>query len=157
MCVQKVSCQTSLGLLIKQPIPFATQVILNDMERGKKNRRLYVRLTEEELAVVKEKAKNYQTITSMLLAAVKNLDNRTMSNKIDVVLELKATLDEQNRQLGKIGANLNQIAKYFNQISNAGIIGDYRVQEAVGLVQSLNEYRDMMNKSNDILITKIIR
>lgn len=127
------------------------------MEKDIKNKSICVRFTEEELAMVKEKAKNYQTMTSMLLTAVRNLDNNTMSNKITHVLELKAALEEQNRQLRKMGSNLNQIAKYFNQISNAGIIGDYRVQEAVEMERAIKEYTEEMEKVNDILIAKIVK
>lgn len=123
----------------------------------KKNKRIYIRLTEEELAMFKEKTKKYPSMTSMLLAAVKNLNEHTMSNRMAHVLELKAELDEQNRQLGRMGANLNQIAKYFNQISNAGIIGDYRVQETIELERAISEYKDVISRTNDILITKIIK
>ena len=127
------------------------------MMKTNKTASIHMRVTEEELAMFKEKTKKYPSMTSMLLAAVKNLNEHTMSNRMAHVLELKAELDEQNRQLGRMGANLNQIAKYFNQISNAGIIGDYWVDEALKAQEAIMAYKLKMEKLNDVIISKILR
>ena len=112
---------------------------------GKKNQ-INIRATDEEFKMIKEKAKNYPSVSSLLLDAVKGFDNRHGRNRIDRMIEFSEAVNSFDRDMVRIGTNLNQIAHALNL---------YKYDESIHL-PSL-EYVQMVIEQNIELDKEILR
>ena len=77
-----------------------------------RNHRITVRFTETEFSIIKTAAKQ----ANMSLASY--VRTQVLKGKVQTKIEIVADVPEIKKLLaefGKIGSNLNQIAKYFNQ------------------------------------------
>ena len=77
-----------------------------------RNHRITVRFTETEFSIIKTAAKQ----ANMSLAS--HVRTQVLKGKVQTKIEIVADVPEIKKLLaefGKIGSNLNQIAKYFNQ------------------------------------------
>ena len=77
-----------------------------------RNHRITVRFTETEFSIIKTAAKQ----ANMSLASY--VRTQVLEGKVQTKIEIVADVPEIKKLLaefGKIGSNLNQIAKYFNQ------------------------------------------
>lgn len=77
----------------------------------RKTRRFDIRLTEEDFRLLGEKAKNYPSISSLVLDAVKNFDTRKGRNRLDTMIEFSENIRKLEVELARIGNNVNQMAK----------------------------------------------
>lgn len=84
-------------------------------QKRNKVKRLEIRLTEDELEFLKQKAKGYPSISSFLLDAVKSHDSRRGRNRIDTMIRFSDLMDKSDADLSRIGNNINQIAHAFNR------------------------------------------
>ena len=57
---------------------------------GRKTKRLWIRMSLEEERLLKEKAVNYKTISSMVWDAIKLFDDKATIGKFDVLNEMVA-------------------------------------------------------------------
>lgn len=87
------------------------------MKKENKTHSLKIRLTEEEFAQFKEKAKAYNSISSMIRIAVEGLDSRTSKSKIEILTEFSTLLQEYDSNFSHVTGSLNQVVKRANQLS----------------------------------------
>lgn len=86
-------------------------------QKPKRNKvkRLEIRLTEEELDFLKQKAEGYPSLSSFILDSVKSHDSRRGRNRIDTMIRFSDLMDKSDADLSRIGNNINQIAHAFNR------------------------------------------
>lgn len=68
------------------------------------------------------KALSHGGISSMVRKAVKQLDDKRMKSKIELLEEFSSLLREYDVQLGHVSGNLNQVVKRANQLSIGGVL-----------------------------------
>lgn len=110
------------------------------MARSRKERsvvkvkKLDVRMTEAEYLIIKENAENAGMSVSEFIRS-SCLGKKVIIRKSTIV-EMPE-IREIKANLGKIGSNINQIAKYFNQ-------GGYR---SMNMIDSIHQCMDEMHKA----------
>lgn len=78
----------------------------------KREHRVTIRLTDTEFSIIE----NAATQTEMSISEY--MRTQTMEGKVNARFEIVANVDQIKKligEFGKIGSNLNQIARYFNQ------------------------------------------
>lgn len=110
------------------------------MARSRKERsivkvkKLDVRMTEAEYLIIKENAENAGMSVSEFIRS-SCLGKKVIIRK-DTIVDMPE-IREIKANLGKIGSNINQIAKYFNQ-------GGYRT---MNMIDSIHQCMDEMHKA----------
>lgn len=90
-------------------------------EKTNKVKRLGIRLTEEELCILLEKAKKYPSVSALVIDAVLNHDVRRGRNRIDTMIKFSDLMEKSDTSLSRIGNNINQITKEIHRQRLAGI------------------------------------
>lgn len=90
-------------------------------QKGKKQKKVEVRVTIDEYNLLKEKSKGYQSLSSFLLDAAKNHDERRGRNRIDTMIRFSELMSESDTSIARIGNNINQIAKAIHRQNMEGI------------------------------------
>jgi uncharacterized phage infection (PIP) family protein YhgE len=90
------------------------------MTNTKKSTQIHFRLSQEDLALFREKAKNYDKKSSMIRDAVRQFDDRGAKMKLQAMTDLSLQIKEFSIKLSKIGGNLNQVVKRANELVYAG-------------------------------------
>ena len=86
----------------------------------KREHRITIRLTDTEFSIIENSAEQaYMSISEYMR---KQIMEGQVNTKFEVVADVKE-IKKLIGELGKIGSNLNQIARYFNQ---GGIISEMR-------------------------------
>lgn len=78
----------------------------------KREHRVTIRLTDTEFSIIENAA------TQAEMSISEYMRTQTMEGKVNTRFEIVADVDEIKKligEFGKIGSNLNQIARYFNQ------------------------------------------
>jgi len=86
-------------------------------EMRHKTKRLWIRMSPEEERLLKEKAVNYKTISSMVWDAIKIFDNKATIGKFDALNEMIALYRKYQQDLSWMGGNFNQIVKRANELA----------------------------------------
>ena len=86
-------------------------------EMGHKTKRLWIRMSPEEERLLKEKAVNYRTISSMVWDAIKIFDDKATIGKFDALNEMVSLYRKHQQDLSWIGGNLNQVVKRANELA----------------------------------------
>ena len=104
--------------------------------------------------MIKQKAENYPSISSLMLDAVKEFDNRHGRNRINRMIEFSQMVNSFDRDMVRIGTNLNQIAHALNlyKYGETALVPLPKIQEAVQEAINLNKeairaIRSIANKS----------
>ena len=84
---------------------------------GRKTKRLWIRMSLEEERLLKEKAVNYKTISSMVWDAIKLFDDKATIGKFDALNEMVALYRKYQQDLSWMGGNFNQIVKRANELA----------------------------------------
>ena len=84
---------------------------------GRKTKRLWIRMSPEEERLLKEKAVNYKTISSMVWDAIKIFDDKATIGKFDALNEMIALYRKYQQDLSWMGGNFNQIVKQANELA----------------------------------------
>ena len=84
---------------------------------GRKTKRLWIRMSLEEERLLKEKAVNYNTISSMVWDAIKLFDDKATIGKFDALNEMVALYRKYQQDLSWMGGNFNQIVKRANELA----------------------------------------
>lgn len=108
--------------------------------RSRKIKRINIRISKEELELIEKKASAYPSLTSLIIDAVKNYDNRLGSKKLDALNEWAIEFKAFQTELNRIGNNINQLAHYVNSLSSAGI-KSVEIVEVVN--KTIEEYNTM--------------
>ena len=78
----------------------------------KREHRITIRLTDTEFSIIENAA------TQAEMSISEYMRTQTMEGKVNARFEIVANVDQIKKligEFGKIGSNLNQIARYFNQ------------------------------------------
>jgi len=86
-------------------------------EMRHKTKRLWIRMSPEEERLLKEKAVNYKTISSMVWDAIKIFDDKATIGKFDALNEMIALYRKYQQDLSWMGGNFNQIVKQANELA----------------------------------------
>lgn len=87
------------------------------MKQDKRTARLAIRLDDSEAATFREKAQSFSSLSSMIRTAVANMDDVAPKERKQRVEALTALYAQMQRELGKVGANLNQAMKRANELA----------------------------------------
>lgn len=110
-----VACQSGyrrLGEWSKLPI----LIIMTN----KKTKRLYIRLTEEELEAIREKSFKFSNMSAFIKEAVKEFSNSSIKENLELRKELTDTYKRLDEKLAHVGGNLNQAMRRINESAKAG-------------------------------------
>lgn len=112
-------------------------------QKGKKLKKVEVRVTIDEYNLLKEKSKRYQSLSSFLLDAAKNHDERRGRNRIDTMIKFSELMSESDTSIARIGNNINQIARAIHRQNIEGI--DMRDTPLGHFLEILSEVKDVLN------------
>ncbi len=84
---------------------------------GRKTKRLWIRMSPEEERLLKEKAVNYRTISSMVWDAIKIFDDKATIGKFDALNEMVVLYRKYQQDLSWMGGNFNQVVKRANELA----------------------------------------
>ena len=84
---------------------------------GRKTKRLWIRMSPEEERLLKEKAVNYRTISSMIWDAIKIFDDKATIGKFDTLNDMVALYRRYQQDLSWIGGNFNQVVKRAHELA----------------------------------------
>ena len=90
-------------------------LFIEEMEH--KTKRLWIRMSPEEERLLKEKAVNYKTISSMVWDAIKIFDDKATIGKFDTLNEMVTLYRKYQQDLSWMGGNFNQIVKRANELA----------------------------------------
>ena len=76
-----------------------------------------LRLTPEEAALLKEKSKDYDSVSHYIRSAVAEYSNVNAKQKLELIQELGTFYRKFQYELSHIGGNLNQSVKRANELS----------------------------------------
>ncbi|RQE01985.1 hypothetical protein [Prevotella intermedia] len=87
------------------------------MER--KTKRLWIRISAQDAELIKQKAVNYKTVSSMIWDAIKQFDDVGTKRKITTLNEMMTFYKKYQQDLAWMGSNFNQVVKRANELAIA--------------------------------------
>ena len=87
------------------------------MER--KTKRLWIRISAQDTELIKQKAANYKTVSSMIWDAIKQFDDTGTKRKIAALNEMTTLYKKYQQDLAWMGGNFNQVVKRANELAIA--------------------------------------
>ena len=87
------------------------------MER--KTKRLWIRISAQDAELIKQKATNYKTVSSMIWDAIKQFDDVVTKRKIATLNEMMTFYKKYQQDLSWMGGNFNQVVKRANELAIA--------------------------------------
>ena len=87
------------------------------MER--KTKRLWIRISAQDAELIKQKAVNYKTVSSMIWDAIKQFDDVGTKRKITMLNEMMTFYKKYQQDLAWMGSNFNQVVKRANELAIA--------------------------------------
>ena len=112
---------------------------MKTVRRNKENKRTHIiclRLTDIELSVLEDRAEKCKMTRSDFIRNL--IINRKLTPKYQIVIdgeEIKSLL----AQYGKIGSNLNQIARHFNSGGERSLAMQEEIQQAIAELYALRK------------------
>lgn len=100
-----------------------------------KRKQINVRLTDEEFKMMKEKSKNYPSLSTLVIDAVRSFDDRKGRNKIDTMIDFSNYIRQTEVEMARVGNNLNQVAHEINLYK----FGDFELPSIEQLLKTLEE------------------
>ena len=87
------------------------------MER--KTIRLWIRISAQDAELIRQKAANYKTVSSMIWDAIKQFDDTGTKRKIVALNEMTVLYKKYQQDLSWMGGNFNQVVKRANELAIA--------------------------------------
>ena len=84
-----------------------------------KTKRLWIRISAQDTELIKQKAANYKTVSSMIWDAIKQFDYTGTKRKIAALNEMTAFYKKYQQDLAWMGGNFNQVVKRANELAIA--------------------------------------
>lgn len=88
--------------------------------KKKKTKRIFLRVTEDELTQIKKRASRFQSLTQFVFSAIRAFEDYTLSEKLEAERRLADYYTKADEKLAHIGGNLNQAMKRVNEASKIG-------------------------------------
>lgn len=82
---------------------------MDNLKTKGKTKRVYVRVTEDERTMIKNKSVNYPSISSLMIDAVKAFDIKQGRNRLDILIDFSSYAQSIETEMARVGNNLNQI------------------------------------------------
>lgn len=76
---------------------------------SKKSKRLEIRISLKQEIMIKRKAENYKSLSSMILNAVQQFDDAGTKRKIEMLNEMVDYFKKHQQELSWLSGNLNQV------------------------------------------------
>lgn len=98
----------------------------------RKNAKIQIRLSEEELQLFKDKSASYGgNISEMIRDAVAHFDDVKTKGKIDAMIALLKFYKEYQQRLSWLGGNFNQAMHRANELAIAGELSPQYLQKVI--------------------------
>jgi len=91
----------------------------NQKNMERKTKRLWIRISAQDTELIKQKAANYKTVSSMIWDAIKQFDDTGTKRKIAALNEMTALYKKYQQDLAWMGGNFNQVVKRANELAIA--------------------------------------
>ena len=82
---------------------------MDNSKTAGKTKRVYVRVTDDEHTMIKNKSSNYPSISSLMIDAVKAFDVKQGRNRLDILIDFSSYAQSIETEMARVGNNLNQI------------------------------------------------
>lgn len=86
---------------------------------ARKTKRLWIRISAQDAELIKQKATNYKTVSSMIWDAIKQFDDVGTKRKIATLNEMMTFYKKYQQDLSWMGGNFNQVVKRANELAIA--------------------------------------
>lgn len=103
-----------------------------------------LRLTPEEATLLKEKSKDYDSVSHYIRCAVAEYYNVNAKQKLELIQEIGTFYRKFQNELSHIGGNLNQSVKRANELSVAGLLSPSYIHDI--LMPTILETQDTLNE-----------
>lgn len=90
-----------------------------------------LRLTPEEAAFLKEKSKDYDSVSHYIRSAVAEYSNVNAKQRLELIQELGSFYRKLQYELSHIGGNLNQSVKRANELSVARLLSQSYIHDVL--------------------------
>lgn len=116
------------------------------MER--KTKRLWIRISAQDAELIKQKAANYKTVSSMIWDAIKQFDDTGTKRKIAALNEMAAFYKKYQQDLAWMGSNFNQVVKRANELAIANELSVLypRIEELQKLLTAIKQEQHQIVK-----------
>lgn len=91
-----------------------------NMKKDKRIHQIHLVVSDAELEIFKNKAKNYNKLSSMIRDAVVQFNDQATKRSLESLNELSELINSFGVELSKQGGNLNQVVKRANELIYAG-------------------------------------
>ena len=118
------------------------------MKNSNKTHRIFVRVSDKELEELKEKSKNYPTLSSFVLDACFKFDDELGIKRLERLRLWSEDFHSFKTEISKIGANINQLAHYVNNLQKTGVFLPSVLDEIVRVENEFNLMMNLILKSN---------
>lgn len=85
--------------------------------------------------MMKEKSKNYPSLSTLVIDAVRTFDDRKGRNKIDTMIDFSNYIRQTDVEMARVGNNLNQVAHEINLYK----FGNFELPSIELLLKTLEE------------------
>ena len=85
----------------------------------RKTKRLWIRISAQDAELIRQKAANYKTVSSMIWDAIKQFDDTGTKRKIVALNEMTVLYKKYQQDLSWMGGNFNQVVKRANELAIA--------------------------------------
>lgn len=108
--------------------------------KNNKTKQLHIRVTENQEKAIKEKAKNYPSLSGYILDAALHFDDKNGIRKLEVIESWASEFQKWKNSISHMASNINQMAHYCNQCKSNGILNQDIVEENNRIIQEWNTY-----------------
>lgn len=108
--------------------------------KNNKTRQLHIRVTEIQEKQIKEKAKNYPSLSGYILDAALHFDDKNGIRKLEVIESWASEFQKWKNSISHIASNINQMTHYCNQCKSNGMLNQDVVEESNRIIQEWNTY-----------------
>ena len=104
------------------------------------------------------KAKRYRSVSAMIRDAVAHYDDRLMMGRIDAVNSIEPVITAHQKELSRLGNNLNQVAHYCNGLAQTSAYHTQFVATRIEpLLKDISENLDRETSIEDDILKKLMR
>jgi len=118
------------------------------MNKKNKSKRVYIRVTEDELNKLKDKGKNYPTLSFFIIDACMKFDDGLGIMRLKKIQGWTKDYLVYRSEINRIGNNLNQISHYLNKLQSTGVIVPDSISEIKHVQDDLSSLFKSILKSN---------
>lgn len=94
-------------------------------------KRIELRLTEAEAEFIREKSKDYRSVSQYIRDAVAEFSDTDAKRRLELINELGKFYRENHNELFHLSANLNQVVKRANELAVAGLLSKSYLEKTV--------------------------